>query len=729
MAVGSSDKAVQSFEDLCRDVVDEFLEDHRQDGLTDSPFVKVVLEKTRAHSDDSESNEDEFERAKQFVGELEKRKREGRTFRILERVTPFLANFGALIRVCENSMQSAPFGVGIAFTGLRLILDLATKSHELMNAVLDAIGEISTYLDYYKIVLEGQSEPSIVSKGIRRSYRRILGFWCHSAQILSKSKMSFAVSSLVRDLKKDVQEFKDGISLDASQVDQSLSALNAVAEARKRICEWIAGTRDAVLQRPQKALNDHLCCRTEGTCEWMFDTPEFKEWKSAKGNAILWYNADPATGKSVLTSAVINHLMAQLDLKVVYFFYSFVDSSRREIYSGVRSLAFQLLARLNPIPLRLKAEYAKATDDNMYYLGNDDTSLLKLVLKILLDRYPEVYIALDGLDECSDEKAHVSRALEELFTLDTTGSVKWFIASRDVSEVRYSMQRLKASEIKQPTDAISRDIQTYRKSMRMCPTHDYEWFDNEEQSFLYTKLLCESLRSKGFGSTKGNWEDLQKFPIGLEGTYLSALGRIAKLGHREKKLARQVFQILTLAKKLLTVGELLDALNLHVITTIAHPEKDPSQHLSAVKEVCSPLLTIEGDGPCQTVRLCHKTVKDFFLDAKHKKNAAEGLKEFFVDESASGELGLHCLEYLSHKRYQELPRMDEQSEAAWFEEHPFLRYAAIYWYYHLWHAEPTPEVIEGVEDFLQSPAFLTCIYCHIYLHATGKSGGARAIYQ
>jgi hypothetical protein len=351
MDSSSSDKHLQSFQSLCREVIDEFLEDHRRDGLADNPFVNAVLAKVTASSAADESKEDEFERAKQFVADLEKKKRDGRTFKILERVTPFLANFGALIGVCESSMQVAPFGVGIAFTGLRLILNLATKSHEVMSAVLDAIGEISNYLDYYKVVLEGQSEPSIVSNGVRRSYRQILGFWCHSAQILSKGKTSFVVSSLVRDLKRDVQEFKEGIRLEASQVDQSLNALNTVAEARKRIYEWIAGTRDSVLQRPRKALDDHLQCRTEGTCEWIFETAEFKEWKSAKGNAILWYNADPATGKSVLTSSVVDHLLAQPDLKVVYFFYSFVDSSRREIYSGVRSLAFQLLARLNPIPL------------------------------------------------------------------------------------------------------------------------------------------------------------------------------------------------------------------------------------------------------------------------------------------------------------------------------------------------------------------------------------------
>jgi hypothetical protein len=50
----------------------------------------------------------------------------------------------------------------------------------------------------------------------------------------------------------------------------------------------------------------------------------------------------------------------------------------------------------------------------------------------------------------------------------------------------------------------------------------------------------------------------------------------------------------------------------------------------------------------------------------------QGGKEFFVYDTASGELGLHCLEYLSQERYQELPCMDELSEAAWFEEHPFL---------------------------------------------------------
>ncbi|KAI1026586.1 hypothetical protein LB505_000878 [Fusarium chuoi] len=56
----------------------------------------------------------------------------------------------------------------------------------------------------------------------------------------------------------------------------------------------------------------------------------------------------------------------------------------------------------------------------------------------------------------------------------------------------------------------------------------------------------------------------------------------------------------------------------------------------------------------QKISLCHKSVKDFFIDPKNKKIIEKYLPDFFIDESkALEELGVSCIEYLSEERYQD----------------------------------------------------------------------------
>lgn len=141
-------------------------------------------------------------------------------------------------------------------------------------------------------------------------------------------------------------------------------------------------------------------------------------------------------------------------------------------------------------------------------------------------------------------------------------------------------------------------------------------------------------------------------------------------------------------------------------------KKDALRVYDRVKDVCSPLITMEDTNDSQKISLCHKSVKDFFIDPKNKRRIEEYLPDFFIDENkALEELGVSCIEYLSEERYQDpsdLKALVTRSESSY--NNAFLRYAAVFWHMHMQDITPSSETLKTVEDFLKSPAFWTCIY-------------------
>lgn len=142
--------------------------------------------------------------------------------------------------------------------------------------------------------------------------------------------------------------------------------------------------------------------------------------------------------------------------------------------------------------------------------------------------------------------------------------------------------------------------------------------------------------------------------------------------------------------------------------------------LKIVTELCGPLvfndeLTKGGSKKNPILKLCHKSVQDFFLqnpDSITGMEKSPHLHKYFVTpDQANLELGLDCLTYLSYERYQK-PGLDLSSLCSKDtvpEDHAFLLYAATFWAQHLTVSNPSPEVIEAVMKFVKNPAFWNCL--------------------
>ncbi|KAI9147072.1 Ankyrin-2 [Paramyrothecium foliicola] len=99
----------------------------------------------------------------------------------------------------------------------------------------------------------------------------------------------------------------------------------------------------------------HLSQHTTGTLEWFLEKPEFQIWQSSKGGA-LYCKGIPGSGKTILTSFVINHLKSSsandaIQPGLAYFYCSLgVDRKPLPIYVFLASLLKQLISQQEEIP-------------------------------------------------------------------------------------------------------------------------------------------------------------------------------------------------------------------------------------------------------------------------------------------------------------------------------------------------------------------------------------------
>lgn len=488
------------------------------------------------------------DKLRKYMKDLDLQVRDRRQYHILSRVGPFVDSLQMLMKTCETLFQATPFGVSIVFSGAQMLLKISSSLSDYFDTILDAMDRIGKIIICYEkfagAYREAQFQNCLVA-----SYKKIILFWCKASQTLAqnniKSTILMAFKSIAKPLDREIKEALDGIEKDTMDVHRIAQATEAeqtskdrAEKRRKLVLDWIIG-QDNVDTRLQ--LRDQLERRQAGTCTWLFNDPQFQDWKDAKENAILWYNAPPGSGKSVLSSAVVNHLLND-GQNVAYSFYSFSDSWRRHSLNGLRSLALQLIIILenhgSPIPDKVTTIYQNAIKLNIRVMNS--LAIATQVVHELINVCPHVYVVIDGLDECAEENQMLSM-LDLLLQTQTYGLAKWFLTSRsDQSRVRAIMQKYKATSITPKLHVIINDIQTYfsAKMISECEKCVARWVKDCNTSFLYASIICDILRGKDFTCQEEIDQALREFPPELNKYYIQLLERLLTQSEHKQELAR-----------------------------------------------------------------------------------------------------------------------------------------------------------------------------------------------
>lgn len=184
--------------------------------------------------------------------------------------------------------------------------------------------------------------------------------------------------------------------------------------------------------------------RQAGTGTWLFDLPEMTNWLENPHDA-LWIYGIPGAGKTTLSTLVVDEIFNRKrsnSVGTAYFYIRHDDKESHKPSSVLGSLISQL-ARHNREAL---ADLMKLyTQYQTHGLGAPDEEDLKEKLHEISQHFMEVYIMIDGLDECgSPYDANRRRLVKAVAELHTTkeGSLRTLVFSREESDIEKEFVRM-----------------------------------------------------------------------------------------------------------------------------------------------------------------------------------------------------------------------------------------------------------------------------------------------
>ncbi|PWY75065.1 NACHT and WD domain protein [Aspergillus heteromorphus CBS 117.55] len=430
--------------------------------------------------------------------------------------------------------------------------------------------------------------------------------------------------------------------------------------------------------------------RMAGTCEWLASRSEFLSWKDfdADGSDILWLNAKPGSGKTVLTGYAIRQLQSS-SADCSFYFFRHGEKLKSQLGSCLRSLAFQMACQDDEVRSLLSHMQKNGTK-----LDSDDgriiwrTLFLNGIFKLKLRSQ---YWVIDALDECTD----LSTGLETvLATLNKSIPLRVLFTSRSTPEIARYFAALgdgACQSVSITTEDTLPDVRRLlQERVKLLGFKGDERallvdriVEKSQGSFLWTSLVIKDL-SECHSDHEIN-QVLEEVPRNMELYYQRSLDLMAH-SNRGKDLSKAILMWTVCATRPLGTDELQFALGLDI------EERFPNLRNSIVT-LCGHLVTVD---KYERVQLAHETVREFLL-------GLDPTSEFAIDrEESHTRIARACLVYLTGEEMKP-PRTRRGAIASARKRAPLSVYACSAFAYHLGQASPAADdVFELVGQFLKA---------------------------
>jgi len=179
-----------------------------------------------------------------------------------------------------------------------------------------------------------------------------------------------------------------------------------------------------------------------GTCNWITQRTAFDRWLGSEDterstSRVLWVNGGPATGKSVLSSFVINHLV-ELGLSCQYHYIRLGDQTKRGLSQLLRSLAYQIAQSSQEFLRELLNLKEEAVDIE----SADPRTIWQRIYRSILFKAKNMqplYWVIDGLDEAESPQA-ILRLFSDLPS--SLPSIHAFVVSRKTQDLAAAINKI-----------------------------------------------------------------------------------------------------------------------------------------------------------------------------------------------------------------------------------------------------------------------------------------------
>ncbi|KAK6514351.1 hypothetical protein TWF506_008747 [Arthrobotrys conoides] len=424
--------------------------------------------------------------------------------------------------------------------------------------------------------------------------------------------------------------------------------------------------------------SDILRKRQPDTGIWFLNSPEYQSWLSSQGKQILFCPGIPGAGKTVLTSIVIDHLIAWFtDDKTVgfgYIYCNFKETNQQKIEHFLSSLLKQLAQTHTPLPDAVRDIYNKHNSRGTAPLGE----IIK-TLHTVAATYSKVYIIVDALDECQEDDDCRTNLISALLELYNRGDgIKLFITSRPIPDI----EREFLGSLSKTIRARDEDVRKYllekvykSKNTKIRECGDIvvmKILEAVDGMFLLANLYFQSVSTKTTTKrikaalealNKNSGSDSNAYQLAYDG----AMERIESHNKDSKELAKQVLTWIVYGMRPLSASELQCALAVEIGAPDFDEENIPD--INRMISVCAGLVTMEEKS--RQLRLVHYTAQEYF--EFHPQTLSSNCHTDILEV---------CVTYLSYNTFEAGPCEPWSLVEKRLESHPLYEYAAQKWPYH-----------------------------------------------
>ncbi|KAJ7821943.1 hypothetical protein B0H14DRAFT_3732865, partial [Mycena olivaceomarginata] len=421
--------------------------------------------------------------------------------------------------------------------------------------------------------------------------------------------------------------------------------------------------------------------RQPGTCQWVLDSPMFVAWKESTSGSFLWLNGISGSGKTVISSVVIDHLMQTLapDDVVIYAFCEF--RNQQSIIPGtiLRTLFSELL---RAYPGAITPHFSDLVDAEGKRRSPPQTvSRIGLLIRRAAQGFNRVYLVLDGLDEC--DRRDRQELLKMLPTLASDDGFKVFVASRPEVDIREAFPLGDTSFLQMETgDAhvhgdirlhINRELERRRELVRLPPKLKDEIRATLGASGMFRLVECQLDVLVEKPTPHSLRRALQNLPDGLTGVYDRILTRIPE---DTEVIARRALRWLADVKQPIRLVQLAEA----VMIECSSSELNTDYWVSSSDVILEALSSLVMHNLNEDViSLSHMSVLEYLMSANLLETP---FKHYYFPPLPvlANEMVALLFDYMLIDDFNR-PKFEVEDELHQFvdEQHPFYYYAATFW--------------------------------------------------
>ncbi|KAI0410229.1 hypothetical protein F5X98DRAFT_387040 [Xylaria grammica] len=439
------------------------------------------------------------------------------------------------------------------------------------------------------------------------------------------------------------------------------------------------------------ARRDNIGDAHSNTCDWLFNTTEFTEWRRRDElpthNGILWIKGKPGAGKSTLMNHTLSYCERALHdhLIVSYFFNARGGALEKTPLGMMRSIVYQLLR----------------TDDTLYrafldsYRENVRISrggelqwqvpqLKKFIQSIT--KQPHLHskpllLLVDALDECAEEEVRDVVGFLETLSVNAVNfgvELRICLSSRHYPSIGMKKNLELIVEVRQEHGT---DIAAYIQER--LNTDDGSLEDRVREKahgiFLWVVLVVAMLnKAYDEGRHEAMQKTLDELPEGLEGMFDTILGQ----GDSDKTELVSMFQWVLFSQRPLSSKELYTAVvnrSLPSSETIRRRITTSSKGLIEVRKEVRKKVCIRGHVEVvfsESVQFIHLSVKDFLCRNKRLEKLDPSLRPDAISVSHARLWAYcwSCIRDLGPNIADTSNRVEMKST----ESRHFIKYAAEY---------------------------------------------------